>query len=170
MPAVTKAGPNDADLRAALYLRVSTGRQAEADLFIPDRCRPAPAARMTAAPNCNGCSTWRRRAARPSMSLSSIPSAGLPGIISRSQRENQETARRRSGRGRSGAADIQAVARGRRNSGPMGVKAVTSWLNSHGYRTRTGAGWGIGALDFCLTAARQHCERRSESALIRRRR
>ena len=30
-------------------------------------------------------------------------------------------------------------------SGPMGVKAITSWLNSHGYRTRLGARWGKGA-------------------------
>ncbi len=36
-------------------------------------------------------------------------------------------------------------------SGPMGVKAVTSWLNEHGYRTRTGARWGIGPLHEILT-------------------
>lgn len=36
-------------------------------------------------------------------------------------------------------------------SGPMGVKAVTSWLNEHGYRTRVGARWGIGPLHQILT-------------------
>lgn len=36
-------------------------------------------------------------------------------------------------------------------SGPMGVKAVASWLNEHGYRTRTGARWGIGPLHAILT-------------------
>jgi site-specific DNA recombinase len=36
-------------------------------------------------------------------------------------------------------------------SGPMGVKAVTSWLNVHGYRTRLGARWGKGTLHQILT-------------------
>jgi site-specific DNA recombinase len=36
-------------------------------------------------------------------------------------------------------------------SGPMGVKAVTTWLNEHGYRTRVGARWGIGPLHQILT-------------------
>ena len=36
-------------------------------------------------------------------------------------------------------------------SGPMGVKAVTCWLNEHGYRTRVGARWGIGPLHQMLT-------------------
>jgi hypothetical protein len=33
----------------------------------------------------------------------------------------------------------------------MGVKAVTCWLNEHGYRTRVGARWGIGPLHQILT-------------------
>jgi hypothetical protein len=36
-------------------------------------------------------------------------------------------------------------------SGPMGVKAVVSWLNERGYRTRLGARWGIGPLYRILT-------------------
>lgn len=45
-------------------------------------------------------------------------------------------------------------------SGPMGVKAVTSWLNERGYRTRTGARWGIGPLHAILTRTTykgEHC-------------
>ncbi|WP_461331257.1 recombinase family protein [Bradyrhizobium elkanii] len=38
-------------------------------------------------------------------------------------------------------------------TGPLGVKAVTSWLNEHGYRTRVGARWGIGPLHQILTRA-----------------
>ncbi|NEJ60762.1 recombinase family protein [Rhizobium leguminosarum] len=41
--------------------------------------------------------------------------------------------------------------RGDGTNGPMGVKAVTSWLNEHGYRTRVGARWGIGPLHQILT-------------------
>lgn len=37
-------------------------------------------------------------------------------------------------------------------SGPMGVKAVTCWLNERGYRTRVGARWGIGPLHKMLTS------------------
>ncbi len=37
------------------------------------------------------------------------------------------------------------------DGGPMGVKAATSWLNEHGYRTRAGARWGIGTLHKLLT-------------------
>lgn len=36
-------------------------------------------------------------------------------------------------------------------SGPMGVKAVTCWLNERGYRTRVGARWGIGPVHQILT-------------------
>jgi site-specific DNA recombinase len=43
MTASVKPEANDTALRAALYLRVSTGRQAEADLSIPDQRRQARA-------------------------------------------------------------------------------------------------------------------------------
>lgn len=36
-------------------------------------------------------------------------------------------------------------------SGPMGIKAIVSWLNKHGYRTRSGANWAIGPLHGLLT-------------------
>lgn len=36
-------------------------------------------------------------------------------------------------------------------SGPMGVKAVTTWLNKKGYRTRNGATWAIGPVHKMLT-------------------
>jgi DNA invertase Pin-like site-specific DNA recombinase len=39
MTAAINAEANDTAMRAALYLRVSTGRQAEADLSIPDQRR-----------------------------------------------------------------------------------------------------------------------------------
>jgi site-specific DNA recombinase len=45
-------------------------------------------------------------------------------------------------------------------SGPMGVKAVVSWLNAHGYRTRLGACWGIGPLHRILTRATYKGEHR----------
>jgi site-specific DNA recombinase len=45
-------------------------------------------------------------------------------------------------------------------SGPMGVKAVTSRLNEHGYRTRGGARWGIGQLHGILTRATYKGEHR----------
>jgi site-specific DNA recombinase len=41
MPAALKPEPTEASLRAALYFRVSTGRQAESDLSIPDQRRQA---------------------------------------------------------------------------------------------------------------------------------
>ena len=34
-------------------------------------------------------------------------------------------------------------------SGPMGVKKVTEWLNENGHRTRKGARWGIGPIHKC---------------------
>ena len=37
-------------------------------------------------------------------------------------------------------------------SGPMGVKALTAWLNERGYRTRVGARWGIGQLHKIITS------------------
>jgi site-specific DNA recombinase len=35
---------------------------------------------------------------------------------------------------------------GDQGSGSMGVKAIVVWLNSHGYRTRKGATWGVGPI------------------------
>ena len=35
--------------------------------------------------------------------------------------------------------------------GPMGIKALTSWLNARGYRTRGGACWGVGQIHKLLT-------------------
>ncbi len=40
---------------------------------------------------------------------------------------------------------------GDRQSGPMGVKAITVWLNEHGYRTRQGGSWGVGSVYKILT-------------------
>lgn len=45
-------------------------------------------------------------------------------------------------------------------SGPMGVKAVATWLNDHGYRTRRGARWGIGPLHKLITSATYKGEHR----------
>ena len=36
-------------------------------------------------------------------------------------------------------------------SGPMGVKAITSWLNARGHRTRTGGLWGLSRVHELLT-------------------
>ncbi|NCA00884.1 MAG: recombinase family protein [Sphingomonadaceae bacterium] len=41
---------------------------------------------------------------------------------------------------------FQLYLEGDDTSGPMGVKAVTTWLNGNGYRTRKGATFGIGPL------------------------
>ncbi|NJO32155.1 MAG: recombinase family protein [Rhodospirillales bacterium] len=40
---------------------------------------------------------------------------------------------------------------GDNGSGPMGIKAITSWLNAHGYRTRTGGLWGLARVHELLT-------------------
>jgi site-specific DNA recombinase len=40
---------------------------------------------------------------------------------------------------------------GDNGSGPMGVKAIAVWLNARGYRTRTGATWGIGPIHTLLS-------------------
>jgi site-specific DNA recombinase len=40
---------------------------------------------------------------------------------------------------------------GDNGSGPMGVKTIARWLNTHGYLTRSGAAWGIGPLHAMLT-------------------
>ena len=40
---------------------------------------------------------------------------------------------------------------GLRNSGPMGVKAIASWLNEAGYRTKTGGRFGVSGVHKILT-------------------
>ncbi len=40
---------------------------------------------------------------------------------------------------------------GDRSSGPMGVKRIAVWLNERGYRTRSGANWGIGQVHALLS-------------------
>lgn len=40
---------------------------------------------------------------------------------------------------------------GHDGSGPMGIKAITSWLNANGYTTRTGGRWGIGRIHALLS-------------------
>ena len=116
MPPVLKPEQTEAPLRAALYFRVSTGRQAESDLSIPDQRRQALAycvargwdvAIEFVEPGMSGTDDRRPELQRlldmataggaPLMSFSSIPSAGLPGIISRWNCMCAACARRASG-------------------------------------------------------------------------
>ena len=46
---------------------------------------------------------------------------------------------------------FKLYAEGDENSGPLGVKKTTEWLNAHGYRTRRGATFGIGPVHGILT-------------------
>lgn len=53
------------------------------------------------------------------------------------------------------AEDVRLIfrlfAEGDGTSGPKGVKAVASWINNNGHRTRSGARWGIGPIHRLLT-------------------
>lgn len=40
---------------------------------------------------------------------------------------------------------------GHNSSGPLGIKAITSWLNAQGYTTRTGGRWGTGRVHALLS-------------------
>ena len=46
---------------------------------------------------------------------------------------------------------FQLYSEGAEGSGPLGVKDVTKWLNSRGYRTRKGATFGVGPVHGILT-------------------
>jgi site-specific DNA recombinase len=249
MPVVDGAEPNEATLRAALYLRVSTSRQAEADLSIPDQRRQAAAycaargwevAIEFVEPGASGtddrCPELQRlldmattggtpfdvvvvhsfsRFARDHFALEyhvrRLRKAGVR-LISitqdlgddpmsvmvrqvfalfdeyqskenakhtlRAMRENARQGFWNGSKAPYGYAIVAAEQRGAKTkkrlaidpveaevvrlifrlfregdgtSGPMGVKSITSVLNAHGYRTRTGARWGIGALHQILT-------------------
>jgi len=60
---------------------------------------------------------------------------------------------------------FRLIAEGDGTCGPMGVKAVASWLNAHGYRTRRGARWGIGPLHKLITSATYKGEHRFNRAV-----
>ncbi|MCO6388265.1 recombinase family protein [Aliihoeflea sp. 40Bstr573] len=55
---------------------------------------------------------------------------------------------------------FKLIREGDGTSGPMGVKAVATWLNDHGYRTRRGARWGIGPLHKLITCTTYKGEHR----------
>jgi hypothetical protein len=46
---------------------------------------------------------------------------------------------------------FKLVLKGHQGSGPMGIKAITVWLNAHGHRTRAGGLWGVGHVHRLLT-------------------
>ena len=46
---------------------------------------------------------------------------------------------------------FKLITQGDGTTGPMGVKAAADWLNRSGYRTRSGAKWGIGPLHSLIT-------------------
>lgn len=240
----TPAAGQAAPLRAALYLRVSTGRQAESDLSIPDQRRQGIAycqargwevaaefvdaglsgttdnrpefQRLLDIATGGGSpfdvvlvhsfSRFARDAFLQEMHLRRLAKAGVRlvsmtqevsddpvGVMVRQifalfdeyqskenrkhvQRSMNENARQGFWNGAAAPYGYQIVAAGQRGaktkkklaidpveaetvrlmfrlllegdgtSGPMGVKATTSWLNAHGYRTRQGARWGIGPL------------------------
>jgi hypothetical protein len=49
-------------------------------------------------------------------------------------------------------------------SGPMGVKAIAVWLNTHGFRTRGGATWGFGSLHALLNRFEARSGRRKAAS------
>ena len=46
---------------------------------------------------------------------------------------------------------FRLIRQGDGTSGPMGVRATAFWLNARGYRTRSGARWGVGPLHKLVT-------------------
>ena len=67
---------------------------------------------------------------------------------------------------------FRLYAEGDGNSGPLGVKETTNWLNRHGYRTRRGAHFGVGPLhrilksDFYATGKWQYGIRNSRTGTL----
>ena len=56
---------------------------------------------------------------------------------------------------------FQLYLEGDGTTGPLGVKETTKWLNSHGYRTRRGATFGVGPVHKILTDASYATGRRA---------
>src|SRR6267154_285978 len=113
-------------VRAALYLRVSTGRQAENDLSIPDQRRQAKA--YCASRGWGIVESSEQRGPRTKKTLEIDPvQAETVRLIFRLARE------------------------GSGSSGAMGVKSIATHLNASGIRTRDGGRWGVDAVHKVLT-------------------
>ncbi|AMN47704.1 hypothetical protein ACG33_11450 [Steroidobacter denitrificans] len=131
-PTAPDGTPTPAVAKAALYLRVSTGRQAESNLSIPDQRR-----RITAYCVAKG---WdvaaEQRGAKIKKKLEIDPlHADTVRLIYRLFLEGDGV------------------------KGPMGVKAITCYLNERRLFTRDGGRWGLAQIHAILTGTTYTCAR-----------
>jgi len=142
-------------VRAALYLRVSTGRQADSDLSIPDQRRQAKGYCASRGweivadyvePGVSATDDRRPEFQRMVDAATTKPPAFdviLVHSFSRFFRDQFQL-----------EFYVRRLAKnsvGDGSSGPMGVKSITKRLNAAGIRTRDGGRWGIGAVHKVLT-------------------